>query len=139
MSVWSVTLRFIYYNCLVRTTKEYTTMTVINNGKTLTQVPVGAAVTDVQRCTSAPWKDPVTGRDFRNDPERDNHLFDSRRPFHGKDDVRVLNNILKRLQDLGGDRGFPHDYQNNPSGKMRAVMHSGRVNKKTKKVMAGSK
>ena len=109
-------------------------MTVINNGKTLTRAPTGASsVTDVQRCTSAPWKDPVTGRDFRNDPERDNHLFDSRRPFHGKDDVRVLNNLLKRLQDLGGDRGFPHDYQNNPSGKMRAVMHSGRVNKKTKK------
>lgn len=108
-------------------------MTVINNGKTLTQVPRSTSVTDVQGCTSAPWKDPVTGRDFRNDPERDNHLFDSRRPFHGKDDVRVLNNLLKRLQDLGGDRGFPHDYQNNPSGKMRAVMHSGRVNKKTKK------
>jgi len=108
-------------------------MTVIYDGKNLTQVPRGTSVTDVQGCTSAPWKDPVSGRDFRNDPEKDNHLFDSRRAFHGKDDVRTLNNLMKRLQELGGNHGFPHDYQSNSSGKMRAVMHSGRVNKKTKK------
>ena len=49
---------------------------------------------------------------YENTVENANHLFDTRKPFHGKDDVRVLNNLMKRLQDLGGDRGFPNDYQN---------------------------
>ena len=49
---------------------------------------------------------------YANTVENANHLFDTRKPFHGKDDVRVPNNLMKRLPALGGDRGSPNDYQN---------------------------
>lgn len=32
------------------------------------------------------WKNPVNGHDYKNDPERDNHLFDFHRAYHAKDD-----------------------------------------------------
>ena len=32
------------------------------------------------------WKNPVNGHDFKNDPERDNHLFDFHKVYHAKDD-----------------------------------------------------
>ena len=32
----------------------------------------------------------------QSDPERDPHLYDWRRPFHGKDDAAYLNKLLKR-------------------------------------------
>ena len=78
------------------------------------------------------WKNPLTGHDYQNDPERDHHLFDSRRAFHAKDDVQRLNQILKNLKDLGGDYGFNPDFKNNPKGKMRCTHHSQRTQKSGK-------
>ena len=71
------------------------------------------------------WKNPVTGHDYRNDPERDNHLFDSRKAYHAKDDVKALRNIMNQLKEFGGDYGFNSDYKTNPQGKMRFTMNSG--------------
>lgn len=82
------------------------------------------------------WKNPVNGRDYKNDPERDNHLFDSHKAFHSKDDASQLNYLLKKLKDMGGDYGFNPDYKTNPRGKMRCTLHSGRKNKKDKKAFS---
>lgn len=49
------------------------------------------------------WKNPVNGREYKNDPERDNHLFDSHKAFHSKDDASQLIYVLKQLKDLGGE------------------------------------
>ena len=58
------------------------------------------------------WKNPINGHDYKNDPERDNHLYDFRKAYHAKDDVRQLNQFLKKLKDMGGDYNF---YQVLPS------------------------
>ena len=79
------------------------------------------------------WKNPVNGHDYKNDPERDNHLFDSHKAYHAKDDVKALQNILHQLKELGGDYGFNPDYKTNPQGKMRCTMNSGRKRKTDKK------
>lgn len=80
------------------------------------------------------WKNPVNGHDYKNDPERDNHLFDSHRAYHAKDDVKALRNILHQLKELGGDYGFNPDYKTNPQGKMRCTLNSGRKRKTDKKL-----
>ena len=82
------------------------------------------------------WKNPVTGHDYRNDPERDNHLFDSRKAYHAKDDVKALRNIMNQLKEFGGDYGFNSDYKTNPQGKMRCTMNSGRKRKTDKKAFS---
>ncbi len=79
------------------------------------------------------WRNPVTGRNYKNDPERDNHLLDFKKPVHAKDDIRILKEIRRKLQELGGDYGFNPDYQNNPHRRMRCTMHSGRKRKKDNK------
>ena len=78
------------------------------------------------------WKDPVSGHDYKNDPERDNHLFDSHKAYHAKDDGQRINQILKQLKELGGDYGFNTDFKNNPKGKMRCTHHSQRTQKSGK-------
>ena len=78
------------------------------------------------------WKNPINGHDYKNDPERDNHLFDSRKAYHAKDDVCQLKQILMQLKDLGGEHGFNPDYKNNPKGKMRCTHHSQRTQKSGK-------
>lgn len=75
------------------------------------------------------WKNPVNEHDFKNDPERDNHLFDSHKAYHAKDDVKALRNILHQLKELGGDYGFNSDFKTNPQGKMRCTLNSGRKRK----------
>lgn len=82
------------------------------------------------------WKNPVNRHDFKNDPERDNHLFDSHKAYHAKDDVKALRNILHQLKELGGDYGFNPDYKTNPQGKMRCTMNSGRKRKTDKKAFS---
>ena len=82
------------------------------------------------------WKDPVSGHDYKNDPERDNHLFDSRKAYHAKDDVKALRNIMNQLKEHGGDYGFNSDYKTNPQGKMRCTMNSGRKRKTDKKAIS---
>ena len=82
------------------------------------------------------WKNPVNGHDYKNDPERDNHLFDSHKVYHAKDDVKALRNILHQLKELGGDYGFNPDYKTNPQGKMRCTMNSGRKRKTDKKAFS---
>lgn len=82
------------------------------------------------------WKNPVNGHDYKNDPERENHLLDSHKAFHSKDDASQLLYLLKQLKDLGGDYGFNSDYKTNPNGKMRCTLHSGRKNKKDKKAFS---
>lgn len=67
------------------------------------------------------WKNPVNGHDFKNNTERDNHLFDSHRAYHAKADVKVLRNILHQLKELGGDYGFNSDFKTNPQGKKCAA------------------
>ena len=64
--------------------------------------------------TEPAWKNPVNRHDFKNDPERDNHLFDSHKAYYAKDDVKALRNILHQLKELGGDYGFNPDYKTNP-------------------------
>ena len=103
-------------------------MTYINDGKSLTEV-ADEYTTDVKGCTSKPWEDPVNGRNFKNDPERDNHLFDFHRPYKAKDEVRQLNHLLKQLEALGGGYNFDPDFKDNPKGKMRCTLHSGRKRK----------
>ena len=78
------------------------------------------------------WKNPVNGHDYKNDPERDNHLFDFHRAYHVKDDGQRINQILKQLKELGGDYGFNTDFKNNPKGKMRCTHHSQRTQKSGK-------
>ncbi len=104
-------------------------MTYTNNGNTITR-------TQSQNNNIKPWEDPVNGRNFKNDPEKDNHLFDTQRPYHSKDDVHQLRSILKKLQDLGANHNFDPDYKNNPDGKMRVTLHSGRKSKKTNKAFS---
>ena len=82
------------------------------------------------------WKNPVIGHDYKNDPERDNHLFDTHKVYHAKDDVKVLRNILHQLKELGGDYGFNPDYKTNPQGKMRCTLNSGRKRKTDKKAFS---
>lgn len=82
------------------------------------------------------WKNPVNGHDYKNDSERDNHLFDSHKAYHAKDDVKALRNILHQLKELGGDYGFNPDYKTNPQGKMRCTMNSGRKRKTDKKAFS---
>ena len=82
------------------------------------------------------WKNPVNGHDFKNNPERDNHLFDSHKAYHAKDDVKVLRNILHQLKELGGDYGFNSDFKTNPQGKMRCTINSGRKRKTDKKTFS---
>lgn len=65
------------------------------------------------------WKNPVNGHDYKNNPERDNHLFDFHRAYHAKDDAKALMNILRQLKELGGDYGFNPDFKTNPQGKKR--------------------
>lgn len=59
------------------------------------------------------------------DPEKPNHLFDSHKPFKGKDDVRQLNYLLSKLKNHYGssDSG---SWNNRP---MRVTYHSGRSKK----------
>ena len=82
------------------------------------------------------WKNPVNGHDYKNDPERDNHLFDTHKAYHAKDDIKALRNILHQLKELGGDYGFNSDYKTNPQGKMRCTMNSGRKRKTDKKAFS---
>lgn len=110
-------------------------MTYSYDGKTLTKV-ADKYTTDVNNGTSKPWEDPVSGRNFQNDPERNNHLFDVHKPYRAKDDVRHLNHILKQLEDLGGGHNFDPDFKNNPQGKMRCTLHSGRKRKKDNKAFS---
>ncbi|MCR4789795.1 MAG: plasmid recombination protein [Treponemataceae bacterium] len=84
----------------------------------------------------ADWKNPITGRNFQNDPERDNHLFDVEKVVRSKDDMKALRNILRELKELGGDYGFNSDYKTNPRGKMRCTMHSGRKRKTDQKTFS---
>ena len=46
------------------------------------------------------WKDSVSGHNYKNDPERDNHIFDSHKAYHAKDDVKALRNIMNQLKNL---------------------------------------
>ena len=62
-------------------------------------------------------------------PEQDNHLFDSHKAYHAKDDTKALMNILRQLKELGGDYGFNPDYKTNPQGKMRCTLNSDRKRK----------
>lgn len=80
------------------------------------------------------WKNPVNGYDFKNDPERDNHLFDSHKAYHAKDDAKALMNILRQLKELGGDYGFNPDFKTNPQGKMCCTLNSDRKRKTDKKL-----
>ena len=66
----------------------------------------------------------------REDPEKDPHLYDFRKPSFVKDDVKELNRILKRLLEMGGGSrgGFSTD-SGNPDGKMRCVFNAGRIQK----------
>lgn len=48
------------------------------------------------------WKNPVNGHDFKNDPERDNHLFDPHKAYHAKDDVKALQTFCISLSNLAG-------------------------------------
>ena len=82
------------------------------------------------------WKNPVNGHDYKNDPERDNHLFDSHKVYHAKDDAKALMNILRQLKELGGDYGINSDYKTNPQGKMRCTLNSGRKRKTDKKTFS---
>lgn len=104
-------------------------MTYTYDGNTIKKVPETYT-------TEKPWENPVNGRNFKNDPERDNHLFDVHKPYRAKDDVKHLNHILRKLQDLGADFGFNPDFKNNPNGKMRVTLHSGRKSKKTNKAFS---
>ena len=81
-------------------------------------------------------ENPVNGHDYKNDPEWDNHLFDSHRAYHAKDDVKALRNILHQFKELGGDYGFNPDYKTNPQGKMRCTLNSGRKRKTDKKTFS---
>lgn len=112
-------LKVNFYN--KRSTMTYTTY------KTTTQNPPVSISEPV-------WKDPVSGHDYKHDPERDNHLFDSHKAYHAKDDVKALRNILHQLKELGGDYGFNPDFKTNPQGKMRCTMNSGRKRKTDKKL-----
>lgn len=63
-------------------------------------------------------------------PDRSNHLFDSHRPFKGKDDVRQLNYLLSKLKGHYSSSGSGFG-----KGKaMRVVYHSGRKRKDSIKV-----
>lgn len=63
------------------------------------------------------------------DPNKDNHLFDWKKPFHSKDDVRDLNNLLrkslhKKTVTLRSNT-FPSGYakaNGNPNNKLQRVM-----------------
>jgi len=68
-------------------------------------------------------------------PEQDNHLFDSPKAYHAKDDTKALMNILRQLKELGGDYGFNPDYKTNPQGKMSCTLNSGRKRKTDKNVI----
>lgn len=86
-------------------------MVYINDGKNIVQVPRGT------------WN-------HTEDPERDNHLFDSHKPFKGKDDVRRLNKLLKKLKGYGGGGyGGGGGSGNGSGGRMRVTYHSGRGHK----------
>ena len=97
--------------------------------KTTTQTPPAGG-------SEPAWKNPVNGRDYKNDPERDNHLFDSHKAFHAKDDAQQLRYFLKQLKDFSGDYGFNPDYKTNPNGKMRCTLNSGRRRKTDKKAFS---
>ena len=111
--------------------------TYVNDGKSIREVPsgtIGKSAASSDR--TPPWKDPVTGRDFRNDPERNNHLFDFGKVVRSKDDAMLLKYQLQKLSSMGGGHGFSSDFQNNPEGKMRCTLHSGRTHRKTKNVLS---
>lgn len=105
-------------------------MVYINDGKNIIQVPRGTSILGVQNQNSEPWKNSVTGHDFKNDPEKPNHLFNFRRPFKGKDDVRQLNYLLSKLKGHYGSG----DSESGNRKPMRVVYHSGRKNKDSIKV-----
>lgn len=111
-------------------------MTYINNGKSLQKVSE-VSYTNTDNSIKIPvWKNPITGRDFNNDPEKDNHLFDVKKPYHSKDDIKTLNRILQKLESLGGSHGFKQDYQTNPNRKMKCTYHNGRNRKKDRKTFS---
>ena len=64
------------------------------------------------------------------DPDKDNHLFDWKKPFHAKDDVRELNNLLKKslrkksvtLRPASGTSGYAKA-NGNPENKKQRVMY----------------
>lgn len=66
------------------------------------------------------------GKTLRRVPDESDHLYDSHKPYHAKDDVRQLHYLLDRLKKLGGDYNFNDDYETNSANRMRCTLHSGR-------------
>ena len=79
------------------------------------------------------WKNPVNGHDYRNDPSKDNHLFDFKNPVYSKKEFAQIKQILYKLNEYGAEFGFNSDFKTNPNGKMRCTMHSGRTRKKDRR------
>ena len=59
------------------------------------------------------------------DPEKDPHLYNWKRPFHGKNDAAYLNRLLK-------SKGRKSSQERNASGRVRA---NGNENNKKQRVM----
>ena len=61
----------------------------------------------------------------KNDPERDPHLYDWKRPIHGKDDGQSINRLLKQKRKLGSPEikqsWFSSGYGNPNSRKQRVM------------------